>query len=207
MIKYFKNVKKIIMLSLFLSLALTTFSCQTIEYKDGMPVEKETLDGRLDLLIAALEAPRPQIGKICKEIIEEHSLKAVYKLEEHLANRNVVVRTLCIYCLGRIYLNTKSSRVRALVPKIKGLLTDKNKRVQLEAAGTLCLFKVYDGIPLLISALRHKSAYVRMNAIQTLFLTFKQKFGYEHNDEEKKRERAADKWESWWLNNKDNLLK
>ena len=143
----------------------------------------------------------------CLKIVEEYGEKALPKLQKNLSNKYPKIRIACLYCIGEIYERTKSKKALELRPQISRLLRDKLQRIRLEAASTLCTMGDYQGVPLLIQALRSDNAYVRCAALHVLFHTFEVDFGYDHQDKPEVRELRVRVWEEWWLKNKRQYLR
>jgi len=181
-------------------------SCQSAE-PEGTVSAEEKAKNQIEILIDAMALPNRNVDNICRRLIEEYGEQAIPELSSNIENRIPIVRLLCTFCLGQIYERTKSQEILELKPKFAGLLYDPVHKVRLEAAATLISMQDYQGIPMIIDALRNESAYVRMIAAQILFKTFNETFGYQYYEDAKKREPAAQRWEAWWRENKAQYLK
>jgi hypothetical protein len=84
------------------------------------------------------------------------------------------------------------------VAKIAPLLKDPVKEVALEAAAVLADKGRKDGIPILISGLRHEKLGVRKLCIRVLQNATKVYFGFHPTDPKDRREFSVKKWEAWW---------
>ena len=132
--------------------------CQSVSSagKDEMS-EQEKEQNQIKILVDAFALPKASarsLQNMCEKLIQ-YGEKAVPELGKNIENRMGRVRQLCIYCLGMIYCNTKSPMVAELKPKLVGRIkTDYIDTVRLEAATLLCILEDYQGVDLLINALR-----------------------------------------------------
>ncbi len=128
----------------------------------------------------------------CRSLVEEYGESAVPFLIEALGATDAQIRRGCAYCLGHI------GHPDAVDP-LRLRLGDPDLFVQLEAAASLTRFKVYEGVPLLILALRHeKSQLVRAAAYQTLEESFPEAITFDPAGEPAGREAAVQRFEAWW---------
>lgn len=136
----------------------------------------------------------------CRRLIEEYGDLAVEPLIENLGSTDANIRRGCAYCLGHI------GDKEAIEP-LAHHLGDPDLFVRLEAAASLCMLGRYDGVPLLIVALRHEeSALVRGAAYQTLRQVVDENFGYDHQATAEQREPAVQRYEAWWQTNQSRFL-
>ncbi len=186
---------------------LLNSGCQTISTTDD-PSQEEYDQNQIELLVDAMTLPNRNVDVICRRLIEDYGEKAIPELSKNVDNRIPIVRLLSIFCLGQIYERTKSKDIVALKPKFKtALITDPQERVRLEAAATLCSLKDYQGVPIIITGLRHDSEYVRMICSQVLFRVFNESFGFRYDEAAEVREKSAQEWEKWWRENKKKYEK
>lgn len=204
-IMFLKNWRRWI---IFFTIALTISACQmvTVDEPTESLSEEERDKNQIEVLVDAMALPNANVDNICRSLIEKYGEKAVPELSRNVQNRIPIVRLLSIFCLGQIYEKTHSEAIVELRPQFEAALTDPVPRIQFEAAATLCSMKDYQGVTLLIDALRDQSAYVRMVASQILFRTFQETFGYQYLDEAGRRDPAAQRWETWWRANKAQYM-
>ena len=224
----------IAMLTMLLTCCTVTQKSNSEDREKDNLTEEQKIQNQVEILVEAMTLKKPKIKIICKKLISIGE-KAIPELSKDVCihNRDVLIRSSCMYCLANIYLKNKnnsniSRKVKALAPKfLKRLRTDRVLSVRLEAASALCAIGNYEGVPLLLNTLNHKAFHYRESAVLVLRKTFKQEFGYEAynfstmqeykqmSTEQKKshiREKTAlravaiSKWRRWWQENQNTYL-
>lgn len=140
----------------------------------------------------------PTWARVCQRLVEQYGPKAVPHLIENLGSTNSNIRRGCAYCLGHI-------GDREAIDRLRQRLGDPDVMVRLECAASLCMMEEYDGVELLILALRHDETLVRCAAIQTLAGSFQQDFDYDPKASSEARAPAVERWEAWWAQNQGKL--
>ena len=197
-------------IGLICCLALSVFGCQSVSPNSESELTQQERDqNQIEIMVDAFALPQASalsLQNMCEKLIK-YGDTAVPELAKNIENRIDRVRQLSIYCLGMIYRQTRSSLVADLKPRlISRLKTDYVYTVRLEAATALCLLGDYQGVYLLINALRSDRGYIRMTAYQALVNLFNRGFNYDYNDAPRKREQAIRDLEQWWLKNQIKYL-
>ncbi|WP_372370850.1 HEAT repeat domain-containing protein [Candidatus Uabimicrobium sp. HlEnr_7] len=170
-------------------------------------VVDETADERVPRLIQIMHlSKKDDYWRLCQEIID-YKDEALPHLAKNITSFSPKVRTGCMYCISRIYKNTKSDEALELKDDIFKRLEDTTDYVQLEAAASLCDMNDYRGVPVLIGiGLRNNNINIRFRSQQTLKSIFKMNFNYRYEVSEKERESSINRWEKWWEENKTKYI-
>ncbi len=127
--------------------------------------------------------------------------KAVPALIEALKNdASANVRGLVAHNLGEI---KDKQAVPALIEALKN---DRDEFVRKFAASALGEIKDERSVPALIDVLRDINAKLRKISNRSLKKITNQDFNLKYDDPEKEREKAIEKWQEWWEENKDSYI-
>jgi hypothetical protein len=190
------------LVTLMISVLLCTIiGCETLNENEVETIsEDEQIKNEIEILVELLGSPSFKLGEICRRLIE-FGPRAIPELSRNIESHNQFIRTWCLYCLGPIYVRTKSSSIKALHAKIVYRLRDQLTDVRMEAAYLLCQLQDYQGVPILIQALRHPKPYLRKSAMEALEDIFQVSFGNDYINSAL-YDKTAESWEQWWSQNR-----
>lgn len=138
---------------------------------------------------------------VLREVIRQLCIAEKYAepyLVKALEDENPRRRANAVFVLGGF---TSLDLVKHIAAKLK----DKDPRVVLEAATSMCEKGHKEYIPTIIAALRSDNPVIRERSNVNLMVFTGQDFGFKAYDPIDRREYSIRKWEQWWAANADTV--